>query len=102
MYCALEADLRSFARCYSESVDILCLVCTSSSRLRQHLGLISGAYFFEVLLEMRHVGQHTKWGKNSYTQAELFVLWLNETIVFYEKINRPVAMVCAVRYGLKK
>jgi len=54
VYFNLGVGLRSLARCYSESVDILCFACTFADRSTQHTTLILEANFFEGLSEINN------------------------------------------------
>ena len=77
VYFNLGVGLRSITRCYSESVDILCLVCTSASHWTQHLSLILRAYFFEVLLEInipRFLETLAYFGAANRSAAKTFVV----------------------------
>ena len=109
VYFNLGVGLRSITRCYSESVDILCLVCTSASHWTQHLSLILRAYFFEVLLEInipRFLETLAYFGATNRSAAKTFVVLRRRKRIAAIPANSKIAdMANILRYhprsGLK-
>jgi hypothetical protein len=86
--------LRSVAQWYSESVDILCFACTSACRSTQHLGLILGAIFFEVLPQPanpRFLETSAIWKQAKAARAKTLVLLRRRTTIAVIPANSKIA-----------